>query len=410
MADAKNVQQLVEKWGNMAGKMSINNIEDQYTRENLAVLLENQEAIDKKANLLTETSKGSNTTTVSQTHAGLDGAFSPIALALVRRTFPELFANKIVGVQSMSGPVGLAYALRVYYKGSTDYNESGFDKVPEYSGFTGSFATSAGGQSGTADTGTGIYTSAGEAMGLGDTSNAMPELQLKIDKVAIEAKTRKLGASYSLEDAQDIKAMHGVDIEREMVNQLQYEIQAELDRELLYKVQSVATTTTTFDISATDGRWHQERIAGLVNRIVSDCNNIASRTRRGSGNFIVVSTAVASALQSLQGGLFTANPAMVNPTNTYAEIGTLQGIIKVYRDTYNTSNSVLSGYKGPGVSDCGVIYSPYIMGLFNRAIAQEDFTPRVGVMSRYAITENLLGASRYYSNFAVSNIAYLLQT
>jgi hypothetical protein len=387
----------------MAGKMSINNIEDQYVRENIAVLLENQEAIDKKSKLLTETSQGSNTTTVSQTHAGLDGAFSPIALALVRRTFPELFANKIVGVQSMAGPVGLAYALRVYYKGSTDYNESAFDKVPEYSGFTGSLS----GTSGTVDVGTGVSTSAGEAFTFGDD---MPELQLKIDKVAIEAKTRKLGASYSLEDAQDIKAMHGVDIEREMVNQLQYEIQAELDRELLYKVKSVATTTTTFDISATDGRWHQERIAGLVNRIVSDCNNIATRTRRGSGNFIVVSTAVASALQSLQGGLFTANPAMVNPTNTYAEIGTLQGIIKVYRDTYNTTNSILSGYKGPGVSDCGVIYSPYIMGLFNRAIAQEDFSPRIGVMSRYAITENLLGASRYYSNFAVSNIAYLLQT
>ena len=409
MADAKHVQMLVEKWGQMEGKMSINNIEDQYMRENMAVLLENQEAIDMQKKLLSETNDGSITTTTSQTHAGLDGAFSPIALALVRRTFPELFANKIVGVQSMQGPVGLAYALRTYYKGSADYNEAGFDVVPEYSGFTGSFATSAGGSSGTADTGTGIYTSAGEAMGFNDTGALMPELQMKIDKVAIEAKTRKLGASYSLESAQDIKAMHGVDMEREMVNTLQYEIQAELDRELLYKVKDVATSTTTFDISATDGRWHQERIAGLVNRIVKECNDIASRTRRGAGNFIVVSTEVASALQSLQGGLFTANTGTVNPSNTYAELGTLQGIIKVYRDTYNTSNLVLAGYKGPGVSDCGVIYSPYIMGLFNRAISESDFSPRIGVMSRYALTSNLLGASRYYASFGVSNMSYISQ-
>lgn len=409
MADAKHVQMLVEKWGKMEGKMSINNIEDQYVRENLAVLLENQEAIDMQKKLLAETSDGSITTTTSQTHAGLDGAFSPISLALVRRTFPELFANKIVGVQSMQGPVGLAYALRVYYKGSTDFNEAGFDVVPEYSGFTGSFATSAGGQSGTADTGTGVATSAGEAFGFQDANNMMPELQMKIDKVAIEAKTRKLGASYSLESAQDIKSMHGVDMEREMVNTLQYEIQAELDRELMYKIKAVANSSTAFDISATDGRWHQERIAGLVNRIVKECNDIATRTRRGAGNFIVVSTEVASALQSLQGGLFTANPANVNPSNTYAELGTLQGTIKVYRDTYNTDNQIVAGYKGPGVSDCGVIYSPYIMGLFNRAISEQDFSPRIGVMSRYALTNNLLGASRYYAKFNVSNMSYVLQ-
>jgi len=409
MSDAKQVQMLVEKWSQMDGKMSIDSIEDQYIRENMAVLLENQEAIDTQKKLLSETSNGSITTTTSQTHAGLDGAFSPISLALVRRTFPELFANKIVGVQAMQGPVGLAYALRVYYKGSTDFNEAGFDVVPEYSGFTGSFATSAGGQSGTADTGTGIDTSAGEAMGFGDTAALMPELQLKIDQTAITAKTRKLGASYSLESAQDVKAMHGVDMEREMVNTLQYEIQAELDREMLATVKTAATSTTTFDISATDGRWHQERIAALVNRIVKESNDIASRTRRGAGNFIVVSTEVASALQSLQGGMFTANVSNVNPTNTYAELGTLQGTIKVYRDTYNTNNQIVAGYKGPGVSDCGVIYSPYIMGLYNRAISEQDFSPRIGVMSRYALTSNLLGANRYYAKFSVSNMSYILQ-
>ena len=150
-------------------------------------------------------------------------------------------------------------------------------------------------------------------------------------------------------------------------------------------------------------------LAGLAKRIIAECNDVATRTRRGAGNFAVVSTKVASALQSLNGGIFTANVASVNPSNTFAEVGTLNGVIKVYRDTYNTDNQVLVGFKGAGVSDCGVIYSPYIMGLFNRTMAQEDFTPRIGVMSRYAITNNLLGVQRYYATFNVSNIDYLFQ-
>jgi hypothetical protein len=407
MDKAINVQKLVEKWSNMEGRLSIKEIDDQYVKENMAILLEAQETVDMNAafaDILSEASLGSTTSVTSQTHAGLDGAFSPIALALVRRTFPELFANKIVGVQAMSGPVGLAYALRVYYKGSADQNEAAFDVVPEYSGFTGSFANSAGGQSGTADTGTGVNTSAGEAWNIGST---MPELQLKIDKTAIEAKSRKLAASFSLEAAQDIKAMHGVDIEREMVNVLQYEVQAELDRELVYKVKSVATTGTAHDVSASDGRWSQERIAQLANKIIKECNDIGSRTRRGVGNFIIVSTAVASALQALQGGIYTANTAAVNPSNVFAEIGSLNGNIKVFRDTYNTDDQIVCGFKGAGVAEAGVIYSPYIMGLFNRTLAQEDFTPRIGVMSRYAITNSLLGASRYYTKFNVSNISML---
>jgi len=397
--EKNRVEQLVEKWSNVKGKLNISEEKDQFVKENLAVLLENQEYEIKKEKLF-EASQGSVTTTTSQTHAGLDGAFSPISLALVRRTFPDLFANKIVGVQAMSGPVGLAYALRFVYKDSADSNEASFDVVPEYSGFTGSTS----GTSGTADAGTGVDTSAGEAFLLGTN---YPELQMKIDKVAIEAKTRKLGASFSLESAQDIKAMHGVDIEREMVNVLQYEIQAEMDRELLANCKSVATSTTTFDVSATDGRWTQERIAQMANRIVKECNDIASRTRRGAGNFVVVSTSVATALQSLEGGRFTANKQAVNPSNTYAEIGSLNGSIKVFRDTYNTNDQILAGFKGAGVGDAGIIYSPYITGLFNRAMAQEDFTPRIGVMSRYAITSSLLGASRYYTKWSNDNVSQL---
>jgi hypothetical protein len=393
--EAQAVKALVEKWENMPGKMSIKDIQDIHVKEQLAVLLENQDTKNLKKEFLGEASSISNT--VAQTHAGLDGAFSPIALALVRRTFPELFANSIVGVQAMTGPVGLAYALRVVYKGTS--NEAGFDVVPEYSGFTGSTR----GTSGTADAGAGVATSAGENWGILGTT-ATPELTLKIDKTAIEAKTRKLAASYSLEAAQDIQAMHGVDIDREMVNYLQYEVQAEIDREILASVKSVAYSGSTIDVSAVDGRWSQERLAVLINKILKESNNIGTRTRRGVGNFVVVSPDVATALQAVVNGTFTANSQAVNASNVFANIGTINGSIKVYRDTYNTSNQVVVGFKGPQPSDAGIIFSPYIMGLFNRAMAQDDFSPRIGVMSRYAITSNLLGASRYYTKFSVSNL------
>lgn len=407
MYHTHNVDALVEKWSNpKLGALSLENVSDDDVKRNLATLLENQEDTDLRKRFsdqpLLEAVQASTTSVGSQTHSGLDGAFSPIALALVRRTFPDLFANKIVGVQAMTGPVGLAYALRVVYKGTSV--EAGFDDLPTYSGFTGSFANSAGGQSGTADTGTGVDTSAAEAWQIGST---MPELTLKIDKTALTAKTRKLAASYSLEAAQDVQAMHGVNIEREMVNYLDYEVRAELDRELIASIKSVATSTTAFDVSAADGRWSQEKSSVLANRIVKESNDIASRTRRAPGNWAVVSTSVATALQSLPNGRFTANTQAVNPTNTVAEIGNLNGNITVYRDTYNTDDQVVVGYKGPGVADAGVIYSPYIIGLYNRAMAQEDFAPRVGVMSRYAITNTLLGASRYYTKFDVSNISTL---
>jgi hypothetical protein len=402
MNSQHNVEQLVEKWSNVEGKMSIASIEDRYIKENLAILLENQESKDLKRELIPEASQGYTTGTVAQTHAGLDGAFSPISLALVRRTMPELFANKIVGVQAMNGPVGLAYALRTVYKNNTSI-EAGFDEVPKFSGFTGSTS----GTSGTADAGTGVSGSVGEGWTIG---SAMPEISLKIDKVALEAKTRKLAASFSLEAAQDIQAMHGVNIEREMVNILQYEIQAELDRELLAACKTAAYSSTTLDISATDGRWGQEKLSYLLNKIIKECNDIGTRTRRGVGNFVVVSPNIATALQAIgsTNGIYTQNIANVNPSNTFAEVGMLNGTIKVFRDTYATTDNVLAGYKGPGVSDCGIVYSPYIMGLFNRAMAQEDFSPRIGVMSRYAITSSLLGASRYYTKFTVSNLTDIL--
>jgi len=405
----ENNNHLVEKWSKAEGDMSVANIENKYMKECMSVLLENQ--TEKYGREILRESKGTVDNTFSQTHNGQQGAFEPISLALVRRTFPNLFANNIVGIQAMSGPVGLAYALRFTYADDGFNEEAAFDKVPEYSGYTGSSVTSAGGTSGTADQGTGVVTSAGERWDLentADTGLKMPELGLQIDKVAIEAKTRKLAASFSIEATQDIQAMHGVNVEREMVDVVQYEVQAEIDRELLDACKNVAQDDGTFNTSSTNGRWSQEHFANLVNRIVKTSNDIGTRTRRGVGNFVVVSTNVATAIQSLQNGQFTANKANVNASNNFAEIGTINGVIKVYRDTYNTDDTVLVGYKGPSTADSGVIFSPYIMGLFNRAMAQEDFTPRIGVMSRYAITNNLLGASRYYTKFIAANMDVLL--
>ena len=415
----RNAKQLIEEWSKIEGKMSIKDLPDEYVKENMAILLENQKAGNLRQQLFAESRATSDTPAANvahdQSNTNQDGVFEPISLALVRRTFPALFANQVVGVQAMTGPVGLAYALRFIYADDGNEEEAAFDVVPSYSGYSGSNATSAGGtSSSTADDGTGVLTSAGEDWNLdlvrdGNTTTSlikMPELGLKIDKVAIEAKTRKLAASFSLEAAQDIKAMHGVDVEREMVNVLQYEVQAELDRELVAKIKAVAVDNGTFDVSASDGRWSQENFAALANKIIFEANAIGTRTRRGVGNFCIVSPTVATALQALSNnGMFTANKANVDASHTFAEVGTLNGTIKVFRDTYNTDNTVVVGYKGPGTADAGVIYSPYVTGLFNRAMAQEDFTPRIGVMSRYAITENLLGASRYYTKFIAGNIA-----
>lgn len=401
---------LIKKWEAANGKMSIGSIQDEYMKENLAILLENQSS-SKVRDLIKEASTFSMTTPDSEA----TGQFKPIALALVRRTFPELFANKCVAVQAMNGPVGVAFALRMVYGGTNmgaagAYNEAAFDKVDKFSGFTGSLS----GISGTADSGTGVATAVGEAWQMNPGTGNFPQLQLKLERVAIEALTRKLGASYSLEAAQDIKAMHNLDIDREMVNVLQYEIMAELDRELLANMKTVAIDTTiggaaatAVNVSATDGRWSQEKFSNVVNAIVAQANNIAISTRRGAGNFVVVSPRVATAIQAA-GAQFTRNQTNVNATGIIVDVGSINGTITVYRDSYATSDYALVGYKGPGISDAGIVYSPYIMGLFSRAIEPSDFSPRVGVMSRYAITKSLLGAGRYYRMVQFSNLDLVL--
>ena len=449
---------LVERWSREdLGGISVKGIKDRDVKENLAVMMENQEQKDFNGELLTEESTGGiNTGNLGGYTNGTADAdswkFRPIALALVRRTFPDLFANKIVGVQAMSTPVGLAYALRVVY-GDGSGNEAAWDKVPQYAGYSGSTvgtsATLKGVQQGaavtSANTGysdtsaTGAATSAAESWTIsagcrvqnsfsGDTLSwpngcgAWPQLKMRIDQIAITAKTRKLAASFSLESAQDVKAMQGLDIEREMVNFLQYEITAELDREILTAVKDASVDTanggeiiSAIDltgwngqtVNGIDGRWSGEKYMNIIASIIYQQNKIAIRTRRGPANFCVVSPGIATALQAA-GHSFVQFTQNVNATHVMAPIGKLNGTMDVYRDQYSYTEYALAGFKGPSISDAGVIFSPYIMGLTQRAISPDDFSPRVGTMARYAITNSLLGAGRYYRMIPFYNVDKLI--
>jgi hypothetical protein len=452
---------LVEKWEKVEGGLSIKGIKDRDVKENLAVMLENQESKDFSGELLKEENSGAiNTGTLGGYSSNVADAdswkFRPIALALVRRTFPDLFANKIVGVQAMSTPVGLAYALRVVYGDGTG-NEAAWDKVPYYGGYTGSTSGTSGtlkngnalnssASDGYADTsGTGAATSAAEAWsisagcrptqtlsitsGTGTLTTsypqgcgAWPQLKMRIDQVAITAKTRKLAASFSLEAAQDVKAMQGLDIEREMVNFLQYEVTAELDRELLTAVKDAAVDTTNggeiisaidltgwtgTTVAGIDGRWSGEKFMNVIASIIYQQNKIAIRTRRGPANFCVVSPGIATALQAA-GHQFVQFTSNVNATHVMAPIGKLNGAMDVYRDQYAYTEYALAGFKGSSISDAGVIFSPYIMGLTMRAISPDDFAPRIGTMARYAITNTLLGAGRYYRLIPFYNVDKLI--
>ena len=416
---------LMERWStNAPAALSVAGIQDKYIRENMAKLMENQKSQDVGSALNEDFGMGVGAPLGADQgipHGGDSKAvFAPISLALVRRVFPQLFANVLVGVQPLSGPVGLAFALRYIYKDAGDPNklvEAAWKAVPEYSGFSGSTANT----SGEPDAGTGVDTQSAEAWKItGDydeiqTHNdwstgirgKIPELGLMFSRQSIVAKTRKLAASFSLESAEDIKRMQGVEMMTEMVNVLQYEMTAEIDRETIARCKSLCKPIMckAGDDKAVSegwvGRWSQERYSRIVGLIVKTANDIATATRRAAANIAVVSPDMASVLQQAA-PFFNKVTAEVNGSTATPEIGTLNGAIKVYRDNYAVNyagvdnGEVLLAYKGTGVSDCGVVFCPYVTGVVNQAIDPNDFSPRVGVMSRYAFANNMLGADNYY--------------
>jgi hypothetical protein len=399
---------LMEKWTRKELKsLSIDTIEDKYIRESTARMLDNQEQIGKhlfsEASSLTGSSIGTSLDFSSTSNTGA-GVMAAASMALQRRVFPQLFAHKVVAVQPMEGPYGLAYALRWRYvdqnKNIVPGVEAAWDRVGPYSGFSGSTPNT----SGTTDAGTAATLVGAEAWQIDQTgAGKMPELTFVFARTPIRALTRKLAASFSLEAAMDVAQMHKIDIERKIIEVMQYEVQAEKDRELLQRMKAVCTGGTgnlvaytgATAFSASNEKW-QARVE-LITKIIDACNQIGINTKQGAGNFVIVSPKVATAIQAAKStGLFTTIDNKVNATTAAAEIGTIDGRITVYRDQYATQDYFLCGFKGEGTDNAGLIYCPYVDGLVNKAISDQDFSPRVGVLSRYAIVDTLLDSWRYY--------------
>lgn len=421
MKITKSQAGIMDRWGKAPGGLSVTGIKDNLVRYNTARLLENQQTKNLGAALLTE-----DFTQGVGAPLGLDqgiphggdakGVFAPISLALVRRVFPQLFANVLVGVQPLTGPVGLAFALRYIYKTNNpkEIVEAAWKAVPRFSGFTGSTANN----DGEWDAGTGVDTQsaegwkiAGPSFGSDDpsVSRKMPEIGLMLSRQSIVAKTRKLAASFSLESASDIKAMQGIEMMTEMIDILQGEITAEMDRETIGRCKALCTprvinksTAKLADNDGFIGTNSQERFGMIITHIMKSANDIRTATRRNAANIGVVSPDVATVLQCAN-PWFTGVAHEVDGSAATPEIGTLNGKIKIFCDQYavdefgqNDNGEVLLAFKGTSLYDAGVIFCPYVTGVVNQAIDPSDFSPRVGIMSRYGFARNMLGAENYY--------------
>ena len=385
-------EQIEKKWEPVLKHESLAPIADPYRRAVTAVILENQEkAMREERGILHEA-----------THANATGAsidnYDPILISLVRRSLPNLMAYDVAGVQPMTGPTGLIFAMRSHYT-SQSGDEALFNEADtDFSG-TGTHAGS-NPVDGAYTTGTGVSTSTAE--GFGD-STALAQVAFSIDKTTVTAKSRALKAEYTVELAQDLKAIHGLDAESELSNILSQEILAEINREVIrtiYKVAKTGAASTatagTFDLDVdSNGRWSVERFKGLLFNIERDANAIAQDTRRGKGNFIICSSDVASALA--MAGVLDYTPALstnlnVDDTgNTFA--GILNGRYKVYVDPYSANTGAASqfyvvGYKGTSPYDAGIFYCPYVPLQMVRAIDPSTFQPKIGFKTRYGMIAN----------------------
>ena len=386
-------EQFEKKWEPVLNHENLPAIEDKYRRSVTAVVLENQERalLDEKQALF-ETPHGNNIST------GNVDTYDPILISLVRRTLPNLMAYNVAGVQPMTGPTGLIFAMKSHYDSQTGdealFNEADTD-------FSGE-GTHAGSNpvDGAYTTGTGVATSSAEDFGDSVTLN---EMAFSIEKTTVTAKTRALKAEYTIELAQDLKAIHGLEAEGELSNILAQEMLAEINREVIRTIYKVAkpgaastATAGTFDLDVdSNGRWSVERFKGLMFNIERDANVIAQDTRRGKGNFIICSSDVASALA--MSGVLDYNPALQNNIevddtgNTFA--GVLNGRYKVYIDPYSAntgsaSQFYVAGYKGSNAYDAGIFYCPYVPLQMVRAIDPETFQPKIGFKTRYGMIAN----------------------
>ena len=402
-----NRQQLMEKWAPVLNHEGAPEFKDTYRKEVTAVLLENQEReMQKQAEALFEAAPtNSGGTGIALGGAGTNAqmaGFDPVLISLVRRAMPQLIAYDIAGVQPMTQPTGLIFAMKSRYstQGGTEalFNEadSSFAGTGTHSGpfdFSGSETT-----------GTGLATSAAERLGQGGVGDgSFGAMAFSIEKTSVTAKTRALKAEYSIELAQDMKSVHGLDAEGELSNILSTEILAEINREVVRTVYATAkagaavgtTTAGTFDLDTdSNGRWSVEKFKGLLFQIEREANAIGQQTRRGRGNFIITSADVASALA--MAGVLDYAPALSTSLNvddtstTFA--GVLNGKYKVYVDPYTSNVSAtqyfVCGYKGTSAFDAGLFYCPYVPLQLVRAVDPNSFQPKIGFKTRYGLVAN----------------------
>ena len=465
-------EHLQEKWAPLLNHEGLDKIDDNHKRAVTAVLLENQEkflreqqAFASSGSFLSE-QPNVNTDPSGTGSAGFSGSgaspvagFDPVLISLIRRSMPNLVAYDLAGVQPMSGPTGLIFAMRSKYTSQANANEAFFDEAdtsfsgqnagrslqPTNSDPNAGLGTTqaqagsnpgalnpTGSASSTAyDVGQGMTTAQSEALaGTGDA--AFNQMAFSIEKVTVTAKSRALKAEYSLELAQDLKAIHGLNAEAELANILSTEILAEINREVIRTIYKIAepgaaantATAGEFDLDIdSNGRWSVEKFKGLLFQIERDANAIAQRTRRGKGNMILCSADVASALT--MAGVLDYTPALnanlnVDDTgNTFA--GILQGKYKVYIDPYSANVAAnqyyVVGYKGSSPYDAGLFYCPYVPLQMVRAVGENTFQPKIGFKTRYGMVANpfaegttagagrlRVNSNRYYRRVTVKNL------
>ena len=407
-------QNLIEKWSPVLEHEDAPAIDDKYRKAVTARLLENQEVA------LREERQQRSFGDISEAAANVTGSgvdnFDPVLISLVRRAMPNLIAYDIAGVQPMSGPTGLIFAMKSRYttqggtealfdEADTDFAGTGTHQA-DPTGLVGvTDADTDGSIADTADTvstfGTGLPTATAEARGTsGGVGAAFAEMAFSIEKSTVTAKSRALKAEYTMELAQDLKAIHGLDAEGELANILSAEILAEINREVVRTIltkakigalQSSTAVSGIFDVGTdSDGRWMAEKFKGLVMQLEREANVIAKETRRGKGNFVLCSSDVASALAA--SGVMDYSPALstglsVDDTgNTFA--GVLNGRLKVYIDPYSTGDFACVGYRGSNPYDAGMFYCPYVPLTMVKAIGESDFQPRIGFKTRYGMVTN----------------------
>ena len=426
-----NSENLQEKWQPVLNHPDLPEIKDPYKKAVTSIILENQEkAMKEDAAFLAEAAPVNATTNAAN--------YDPIMISLIRRAMPNLIAYDICSVQPMTGPTGLIFCMRAKYV-STDgtidadgealHNEadSGYSNDDQAGDLNSTAMTGSnpailndsspgtyltGGADYGSTTGGGMTTGEGEALG-DSAANAFSQMAFSIDKHSVLAKTRALKAEYTMELAQDLKAIHGLDAETELSNILSTEILAEINREVVRSIYvgavkgaQVNTTTAGIFYMDTDsnGRWSVEKFKGLMFQVERDCNAIAQQTRRGKGNLIICSADVASALQ--MAGVLDYTPALNNNLqvddtgNTFA--GVMNGNIKVYIDPYSANVAAkqfyVAGYKGTSPYDAGIFYCPYVPLQMVRAVGENSFQPKIGFKTRYGLAQNPFAVATSGSN------------